>query len=194
MEALRRQLLAMAARDLETRERLAADGSLFNGYHPEMQAVHEANAAALARLIDRHGWPTHALVGEDGAEAAWLVAQHAISRPDFCRRCLVELRAAAAAGAVPAWQPAYLEDRIHVFEGRPQRYGISFDWDEQGRMSPHAIEEPESVDQRRAAVGLGPLSAAIERHRRDSASQPRPADLARRRQEMDAWAREVGWR
>lgn len=194
MEALRRQLLAMAACDLETRERLAADGSLFEGYHPQMQAVHEANAAALAHIIDNHGWPTEALVCADGAEAAWLIAQHAIALPDFCRRCLAELQVSAEAGAVPRWQPAYLEDRIRVYEGRPQRYGTSFDWDEQGQMSPRPIEEPESVDQRRAAVGLGLLAAAVERHRRDSASQPWPADLTKRRQEMDAWARKVGWR
>ncbi len=44
-ETLRATLLAMARHDREVLERLAADGSLFAGYHPEMQAVHEANAA-----------------------------------------------------------------------------------------------------------------------------------------------------
>lgn len=184
----------MAARDLETRERLAADGSLFDGYHPEMQAVHEANAAALAGIVERHGWPTELLAGKDGAEAAWLIAQHAISLPDFCRRCLGELKAAAEAGAVPRWQPAYLEDRIRLFEGRPQLHGTNFDWDEQGLMSPNPIDEPEGVDERRAAIGLGSMAEATERHRRSSAAEYRPADLTKRRHEMDAWARKVGWR
>lgn len=193
-DRLRQQLLDMARRDLATRERLAADGSLFDGYNPEMQAVHEENAAALAELIDRHGWPTIARASEDGSEAAWLVAQHAISLPDFCRRCLGELQRAAEAGEVPRWQPAYLEDRIRVYEGRLQRYGISFDWDEQGQLSPRPIEDAEHVDERRASVGLGPLSQAIARHRESAATQPKPADLARRRADMEDWARRTGWR
>jgi hypothetical protein len=119
----------MAERDLTVRERLARDGSLFDGYHPEMQAVREANAAALADIIDHEGWPPADRVGDDGAEAAWLIAQHAISLPDFARRCLAELERSAEAGGVPRWQPAYLEDRIRSLKGQPQRYGTSFDWD-----------------------------------------------------------------
>ncbi len=184
----------MARRDLAERARLASDGSLFGGYHPEMQAVHEENAAKLADLVDSHGWPTIDRVGEDGAEAAWLIAQHAISLPGFCRRCLAELKRAAEAGGVPQWQPAYLEDRIRWLEGRPQLYGTSFDWDERGLMSPTPIEDPEGVDARRAAVGLDPIGEAAARHRADSADEPKPADSAERRAKMDAWARKTGWR
>jgi hypothetical protein len=191
---LRLQLLALAERDLTTRERLAKDGSLFEGYHPEMQALHEENAAALDALVGRHGWPTTELVGADGAEAAWLIVQHAISLPEFCRRGLALLRAAAENGALPKWQPAYLEDRIRSLEGRPQLYGTSFDWDDEGLMSPLPIEDAANVDERRAAVGLGPVDEAVARHRRDSASEPRPRDLARRRAGMEAWASKVGWR
>jgi hypothetical protein len=193
-EDLRRRLLAMAELDLAVRERLASDGSLFDGYHPEMQAVHEENAAELTELIDSHGWPTIEQVGEDGAEAAWLVAQHAISLPAFCRRCLAELKRAAEAGGVPRWQPAYLQDRMRWLEGRPQLYGTSFDWDEQGLMSPAPIEDPDEVDERRAVVGLGPLAEATGRHRAGSADEPKPRDFAERRAEMDAWARKTGWR
>ena len=191
---LRARLLALAERDIRTRERLAKDGSLFDGYHPEMQAVHEENAADLDALVMAHGWPTKELAGDDGAEAAWLIVQHAISRPDFCRRSLAMLRAAAVLGAVPKWQPAYLEDRIRSFEGRPQLYGTSFDWDEDGLMSPTPIEEPDQVDDRRAAVGLGPLAETIARHRAEVAEEQKPKDLGARRLEMEAWARKTGWR
>lgn len=187
-KALRRHLTGMAARDLETRERLAADGSLFEGYHPEMRAVHEANARELGAIVEARGWPTADEAGEDGAEAAWLVAQHAIGLPAFQRACLAALREAGS----PAWQAAYLEDRIRTLEGRPQLYGTQFDWDEEGVMSPHPIEAPAEVDARRAAVGLPPIAEAEARLRAESG--PKPADLAARRAEMDAWAHETGWR
>ena len=187
---LRDRLLALRDHDQAVRSRLAADGSLFQGYHPEMQDVHEANATELQAIAAAHGWPTAALVGEDGAEAAWPVAQHAIGLPDFQRACLETLRVSDA----PAWQAAYLEDRIRVLEGRPQLYGTQFDWDADGRMSPEPIEDPDRVDERRAAVDLPPLADAIEKARRGAGHEPVPADLEARRREREAWAREVGWR
>ena len=188
------RLIALAAHDLETRERLAADGSLFDGYHPEMQAVHEANARALEAIIVETGWPTPRLAGEDGAEAAWLIAQHAIGLPRFQRKCLELLKAAVAAGEAPAWQMAMMVDRILTYEGRPQVYGTSFDWDDDGELSPRPIQGPEGLDQRRAEVGLEPLDSAIAKLRARDSAQPRPADLTEHRRRMDEWARLVGWR
>ena len=54
---LRHELLAMAEHDLTIRTELAAAGSLFCGYHPRMQAVHDAHAARLAAILAAHGWP-----------------------------------------------------------------------------------------------------------------------------------------
>lgn len=194
LEELRQQLISMARQDLRTRERLAADQSLFNGYHPEMQAVHEENASVLERLIEEHGWPTREIAGEDGAEAAWLIAQHAIGLPDFQRKCLRLLEDAARDRAVPPWQPAMLLDRIRVFEGKPQVYGTSFDWDEHGMMSPRPIADPDTVEERRAAVGLPSLAEAIASQRRQAMGQPRPASFVERQREIDEWAKSVGWR
>lgn len=184
----RERLLAAAASDVETRARLAADGALFDGYNPEMQAVHDANAAMLRAMIEQDGWPDAARVGEDGAEAAWLIAQHAIAQPDFQRSCLDALGNSDA----PAWQAAMLEDRIRVHEGRLQLYGSSFDWDADGVMSPRPIEDPDGVDQRRAAVGLPSLAEAIERHR--AGAEPPPTDLAARDDAYRRWLVAVGWR
>src|SRR5947209_9236632 len=83
--ALRAELLAMAAEDRRVWAELAADGSLFDGYHPRMAEVHRRNAARLTETLDRHGWPGRDLVGADGAAAAWLVLQHAIGDPPLMR-------------------------------------------------------------------------------------------------------------
>lgn len=193
---LRQLLLSLARRDLETRQRLAADLSLFDGYHPEMREVHEENAAILDGIIEERGWPTSGMVGEDGAEAAWLIVQHAIALPLFQRKCLELLQDAAAAGSVPPWQAAYLLDRILIYEGKPQVYGTGFDWDEDGLMSPRPIADPAGVDERRSAVGLPPLAEATARHRLqvESEKQPKPASYAERQRNFDDWVRSVGWR
>jgi len=195
-EALRAELLAMAERDNRVRAELAATGELFDGYNARMAAVHAEHAAALQRLIAEHGWPGRSLAGEDGAEAAWLILQHAIAHPELQRSSLPLLKASAEAGEVPPFQVAYLEDRICVFEGRPQRYGTQFDWDADGMLSPHPLQAPDRVDSYRESVGLGPLSEKVDEMRTRAAAEgeQRPRDFEQRQKEMVAWARSVGWR
>jgi hypothetical protein len=191
-EDVRADLIEWIAEDDETRERLARDGSLFVGYHPEMEAVHRRNAARLREVLARVGWPGRALVGQDGASAAWRIVQHAIGEPALLRGCLPLLQAAAAEGEADPAEVAMLEDRIRVFEGRPQRYGTQYDWSSDGMaMVPMVgVEAPESLAQRRATVGLPPM---VWRNPAPIGSPP-PADRAARQAEMDAWARRVGWR
>jgi hypothetical protein len=188
-------LIAAARKDLETRSRLAADGSLFEGYHPEMEAVHQANAALLDRAFDALGWPGRAALGEEGAGAAFLVLQHAISRPDVQRRGLMLLLDAIPRGDASPLDAAYLSDRIAVFEGRPQLFGTQFDWFD-GALGPSPVAEPAALDERRASVGLPPIAEAIAAARANAAAEGHgpPSDLAARQAQFEAWARRTGWR
>ena len=192
-DELRAELVALIAEDDAVRARLAAKGSLFEGYHPEMEAVHRRNAQALRDIIARVGWPGRSLAGDDGAAAAWRIVQHAIGEPEFMRGCLPLIRAAAAAGEADPSQAAFLEDRIRVFEGRLQCYGTQFDWDDEGRAMVLAcgLESPDSVEERRCAVGLPPLQP-IHTPR---AGEPLPVTKPQSGlTEMELWARRVGWR
>lgn len=188
-------LIAAARADLETRARLAADGSLFDGYHPEMEAVHLENAALLDRAFDALGWPGRSVVGEEAARSAFLVLQHAIGRPDVQRRGLALLLDAIPAGDANAIDAAYLSDRIAVFEGRPQLFGTQFDWFA-GALSPSPVAEPELLDERRASVGLPPIAETIAAMRANAAAEGErpPADLAARQAAFEAWVRRTGWR
>ncbi len=183
------RLLEMRELDEKVRARLAATGALFDGYHDEMRAVHDANAALLDRMIDDIGWPDEEKVGAEAAEAAWLIAQHAIAQPAFMRRCSALLEAAIDAKRAPPWQLAYLEDRIRTFEGRPQRFGTQYDWDEQGRFGPLRIDDEKGLDARRTLVGLPPHGRSNIGETTDSA----PSDPAQRRRDFLSWRVQVGW-
>ncbi len=108
----------------------------------------------LREIVVAHGWPSRALVGEDGATAAWLLTQHS---PDleFQREVLALLIASEETDSRHA---ALLHDRICIREGRPQRYGTQLRPDGQ----PFELEASD-VDERRAAVGLGPLADYLAR-------------------------------
>jgi hypothetical protein len=194
-DELRRRLVEMTQADERLRNKLLRDGSLFDGYNPRMAELHARHARELAAIVEEVGWPGRALVGADGAEAAWRVLQHAIGSPELQRGCLPLLRQAAAGGDVPGAYPAWLEDRIAFSERRPQRYGTQCDWDRDGFMSPWPIEDVEGVDVRRAAVGLPSLEEQQRRIRESVARECErpPRDYDRRQREIRDWAEKAGW-
>lgn len=186
----------MEAEDLRVREELARGGALFDGYHPRMREIHERNAARLQVLMELHGWPGRSRVGEEAAAAAWLILQHAIGNPPLQRRGLELMKGAAASGDVSRIHVAMLEDRIRSNEGKGQRYGTQFDWDEKGLLSPLPIEDEAGVDKRRAEIGLMPLEEDIRRRRRSAAEggEMPPKNWDARQAEMREWLRSTGWR
>ncbi len=195
MKPFRHRLLTLRDAELSLRAELVQSGETAGGYYPRLRQLHEANARELELIIDDDGWPTPDVAGADGAEAAWLIAMHAVSRPSFMRRCLGVLKGEANRGEVPARHAAMLDDRIRALEGRPQRYGTQLDW-QNGVLTPLPLDEPDSVDVRRASVGLAPLAetiaAARDAARHDGAPPPEEWEAAS--DVLDALAREVGWR
>lgn len=190
------RLIKAAQLDMQTRARLAASGDLFKGYHAEMEAVHNANADLLAQVFDVMGWPGRHRLDDDGAAAAFIILQHAIARPEIQRRGLSLMLDAIPQGHANAMDAAYLADRIAIYEGGEQTFGTQFDWDANGQLSPAPTRDLATLEERRASVGLPPMSDTIAEMRARSAAEnePAPTDLAERRAEFEAWARHVGWR
>ncbi len=193
---LKHKLLEMHKLDEKIRADLVQKGVLFDGYHPEMEEVHNRNADLLMDIIKNHGWPTKELVGDEAACAAWIVVQHAISKPDFQKFCLEILKNELEKNSIePNWV-AHLQDRINVFSGIPQIYGTQFDWDSAGELSPNPIQNPEDVDTLRSSVGLPPLHEAIDKIRLSASAEgnKKPYDMKEREEKFLAWAKRVGWR
>lgn len=192
---LSQELIQMAREDLQLRNTLATQSSFFNGYHPQLKALHDRNAKRLDEIVDKHGWPGKSKVGEEGAHAAWLILQHAIAHPALQRKCFPLLVEQVEAGDIPLTEMAMLEDRIRCFEGRPQRFGTQFDWDEQKMMSPLPMDNEDLVEERRKQIGLPPLSDEITARRKamDSSEQP-PANYRQYVTEKEKWLKANGWR
>lgn len=192
---LREALLRMLRMDSEYRDQLAREGRLMDAYDPLMEKIHTENGRRLEKIIAEHGWPHRQLVGEDGEEAAWVLAQHAISMPTLQKKVLSLLKLAESPTPKMLRRIAKLEDRICFFEGRKQKYGTNFDWDENQKMSPTPIDEPEKVDVLRSEMGLPPLAKAIEKMRRDmqEAGLLPPKDPQSKQREFADWLRRSGW-
>lgn len=147
---LRDELLGMLQADQAARQPGHIDAKA-------MLAADTKNLARLKQIIQEHGFPTISLVGTDGALATWLLAQHADSDPEFQKSVLAMMEPLVKAGEASATHFAYLYDRTHT----PQRYGTQGRCVAKSVWAPRDIEDPEHVDQRRATVGLPPLSEYI---------------------------------
>ena len=171
---LRAELLRRAEQDQAAR--LAVIGQRGNrkqDWEP-VSSVDADNVAWLMHVVAEVGWPGRSMVGEDGAHAAWLLAQHADRDPAFQRRCL-DLITEAERGEASSTELAYLTDRVLLAEGQPQEYGTQMEGREEG-WTPRRLRDPRNVDERRAAVSLGPLSEYIARMAHEY-GPPRPATL-----------------
>jgi hypothetical protein len=145
-ESLRRRVL----RDQQARA---------DGVPDVIRANDRENTAWLRQVIRQHGWPGLRLVGDQGGKDAWLLALHADADLAFQREALDLLIEAVDQGDAPAWQVAYLADRVLLHRGRPQRYGTQFQRVD-GEWQPIRVEDPDAIDRRRTQLGLPPFAEA----------------------------------
>ena len=131
----------------------------------QVRTVDRANATALRGIIRDHGWPGHSLVGPDGADAAWLIAQHADHDWAFQWYCLALLQRAVEGGEATRAHLAYLTDRCYVNSGRAQLFGTQYSM-RSGRLTVRETADPARLEARREAAGLVPFDVfdAAVRH------------------------------
>ncbi len=190
-ESLEKALLDMEARDQALRAELTVSGELDEKYHPRLEELHRAHASRLRQMIAVFGWPGVSLVGDKGAQAAWRIALHSIAEPGFMRQCRDLLDAASQNGDVPRWQFAIIDDRIRVYEGRPQRYGTQLRNGPNG-LEPHPLEDGSRVNSMRMQAGLPPLAQTLAKAR---AAQPQlpPEEQERCDSAELQFRRSAGW-
>ncbi|MGW3328549.1 DUF6624 domain-containing protein [Streptomyces virginiae] len=142
------ELRRRAESDQQARQHL-----LRTGEAGDLLEVDAENTAWLAAVVAEHGWPGYMLVGDQGADDAWLLVQHADRDPAFQSEALKLLKAAVDAGDAPPGHLAYLTDRVLVNSGQPQLYGTQYAGTGKAlRLQP--VHDLVRLDERRAAMGL----------------------------------------
>ncbi len=127
---------------------------------PEIQAMEIRHLARMKEIIALVGWPGRSLVGEEGAQDAWILVQHCDRDLGFQEKCLSLLKRASDSGDAAKEHYAYLLDRVRVNEGKPQVFGTQM-----GESDLLPVEEPARLDERRRSVGLEPVADYVKRLR-----------------------------
>lgn len=121
------------------------------------------NAEWLKAEIKSRGWLTLSVEGPDADRAAWLIVQHSDHDPAFQREALALLTRLKDQNETNKRNYAYLYDRLAANEGRNQLYATQARC-RAGRREPHpAVEDPQGLETRRAAMGLETLEAYYAR-------------------------------
>ncbi|HJZ68338.1 MAG TPA: DUF6624 domain-containing protein [Blastocatellia bacterium] len=165
---LRQELLERVNRDQAIRNEWIKVGidKADSAFLARMQKIDSNNTDRMKQIVKQYGWPGPELVGEDGAEAAFLLVQHADADHAFQKEMLPLVRDAYLAKKLAGQDYALLLDRVLVYEGKRQVYGTqtkpSHEW--KGRQPELApIEDEANADKRRAEVGLEPLAEYLVR-------------------------------
>lgn len=105
-------------------------------------------------LIGAHGWLGRSLVGEEGADCAWILVQHADRDRELQDRCLDLLYTAVRHGEADPRHYAMLADRLRRMDGRPQLYGTHCRLVDGALTFNGAVADPEQLAERRHVLGL----------------------------------------
>jgi hypothetical protein len=114
--------------------------------------IDKENTDWLNKHVKKYGWPTISEVGEDGAQAAWLLVQHSDHDITFQIHCL-KLMKKLPKSEVLLRNIAYLEDRVLVAQNKPQLYGTQF-YKEGAIFEPSPIKNIGTLDKGRKQMGL----------------------------------------
>ncbi len=126
----------------------------------KMSKIDLANQTQLKKVLSVIKVPTTKNIGADGAEAVWLIAQHAGYDLSLMKKILKLILKATKTNPKNGYYKGipYLIDRINVMEGKPQIFGTQFWGSPNGKPEPYPIADNRKVENLRRLYGLRPFS------------------------------------
>lgn len=144
--------------DMFNREQMTLDDreGFIAGTSALFDQVDSENTADLKALLERFSWEEMNDINPDLLKDAFLIVQHSNDQA-FQAQTLKVFEPMALEERISGQQYALLYDRVTLAEGGKQRYGTQYDCKD-GVWTSHALEEPDTVDERRAAFDMVPLA------------------------------------
>jgi len=122
-------------------------------------ALIDARAAGFMHdLLEDWDWIDRERFGSKVSQYAWLLVQHADNHPDLQALALKRTEPYLQQNGIRKADYAHLWDRVAINAGREQRYGTQPIWEcsDDGGLELEPVEDPEQLDQRRAALDMKP--------------------------------------
>lgn len=117
------------------------------------ERIFKVNTEVVKTYFKDYSFPT---VDENGPRTStlfWVIVQHADHDVEFQAKVLETMTKELKKGNVIKNNYAYLYDRVHKNQGKPQRYGTQINW-ETGAPMPFPLEQPEKINELRKEMEL----------------------------------------
>jgi VWFA-related protein len=162
---LKNELVKLASETQEMRQEYVRTEPKKESLTKRLKEQDEKNTAKLCQAIKEFGWPTSALVEQDGVEAAFYLLK--TSAPfEMQRDLLPVIVAAARKDRIQKPEMAGLLDGLRVKAGMKQIFGTQA-LNKDGFLILYPIEDEARVDQRRAQFELGPMADHLKNLERE---------------------------
>jgi hypothetical protein len=160
LDSIRNEDQALRMRIDEVEQRHGSDSQEMKDLWRSIEQKDSTNLIIITKLLDERGWLGADVVGVAGNSTLFLVIQHADLATQ--EKYLPMMRQAVKDGRARGADLALLEDRVAIRNGRRQIYGSQIGrFQDSGEYYLSALEDPDRVDERRAGVGLPPLSTYL---------------------------------
>ncbi|NLN24313.1 MAG: DoxX family membrane protein [Bacteroidetes bacterium] len=114
-------------------------------------ALDRSNFEYLASVMDQHWYPGKTMVGEPTNLVGYEILKR---QPEAIENYILMLQDFTESGELPMTHYATLEDLLLMYKQEPQKYGTQGYIDSSGNPYIWPIDNPETVNERRAKVGF----------------------------------------
>ena len=127
--------------------------------HQRVNQIDYDNYQNLRQILETIKSPSVDNIGNDGAQAVFLIAQHSAFDIAFMEEVLDLMQECAETDKDSTYYLGipYLIDRLKMIKGQEQVYGTQFVQLSNSEHVPYPIEDEKNVDKRRSQYGLEPL-------------------------------------
>lgn len=129
----------------------------------KMTALLSANTTDLKSILNAHEWVKISQFTAKADNEAWMIVINAEQDLAFQKKTLATLAKLWESKETSPRNYAYLSDQLAVKEGKAQMYGTQGACKGEGLWEPYAIAEPDTINERRARMGMEKLEDYIQR-------------------------------
>lgn len=143
-------------------QNIKSDAPEMKNLMDEWKTVGDADKILLKTLFKENGFLGYSEVGEQSSHNFLQMVQRMDSDSIFQQEVLVVMKKQIEKINASPIEFAYLTDRVNLNQGKPQVYGTQLKINAKGTSyEPKMVIDPESINKRRAEIGLGTIEEAI---------------------------------
>ncbi len=127
-------------------------------------SIYKSHQRLIVEIIEKNGYPGYSLVGEQGANTAFIIVQHSDHNPEFQKEYLELMKIEVEKGNDKASNYALLTDRSNLNNGEKQIYGTQVAYNfKLSQGYPKNLKDSINVNKRRKDLGLEPIENYLNR-------------------------------